>query len=150
MKIGRRRECIVEKKRKPHPCVWQGWGCVHDLISMGLNERCPLCMGRTVYFENFVTVTFQHLPHVGETGLPKKISRYLSHVRKTDARINSIVGSIHEAASLACGKKEPSQGCGSFSRYARVPVSTTVALYSRVLCGLRGRIGSGSPSPYRC
>lgn len=78
---------------------------MHDLISMGLNERCPLCMGRTVYFENFVTVTFQHLPHVEETGLPKKISRYLSHVRKTDARINGIVGSIHEAASLACGKK---------------------------------------------
>ena len=36
-------------------------------------------------------------------------------------------------------EKELSQGCGSFSRYARVPVSTTVALYSRVLRGLRGR-----------
>lgn len=81
---------------------------MHDLISMGLNERCPLCMGRTVHFENFVTVTFRHPPHVREvreTRLPKKISRYLSHVRKTDARINGIVGSIHEAASLACGKK---------------------------------------------
>ena len=141
---------LSKKKRKPRPCVWQGWGCVHDLISMGLNERCPLCMGRTVYFENFVTVTFQHLPHVGETGLPKKISRYLSHVRKTDARINSIVGSIHEAASLACGKKSSPRDVVRFPVMQEFPFQRPSPYTVGSYVVSAGVIGSGSPSPYRC
>ena len=70
------------------------------------------------------------------------------------------------AASFVCGKNSPSfclsksgpaasPACGKnpFRNVIRfpvteVPVSTTVALYNRVLRGLHGRMSSGPPQPY--
>ena len=37
------------------------------------------------------------------------------------------------------------QECGSFSRCTKVPVSATVALHSKVLCSLHGRMSSDPP-----
>ena len=48
----------------------------------------------------------------------------------------------------ACGKN-PSMDVVRFP-VTKVPVSMTIVPYNRVLRGLRGRIGSGLPSPYRC
>ena len=54
---------------------------------------------------------------------------------------------IKEAASSACGKN-PFRNAIRFP-VTKVPVSTIVALHSKVLRNLPGRIGSGLPQPYR-
>ena len=43
--------------------------------------------------------------------------------------------------------EKPFQGCGLFP-VTRVPASTTIALHSRVLHSLHGRMSSGPPQPY--
>ena len=43
--------------------------------------------------------------------------------------------------------EKPFQGCGLFP-VAKVPVSATVALHSKVLHSLHGRMSSGPPQPY--
>ena len=51
-----------------------------------------------------------------------------------------------QAASPVCGKN-PSRNAICFP-VTKVPVSTTVALYNRVLQNLHGRMSSGPPQPY--
>lgn len=51
-----------------------------------------------------------------------------------------------QAASPVCGKN-PSRNVICFP-VTKVPVSTTVALYNRVLHDLHGRMSSGPPRPY--
>ena len=61
---------------------------------------------------------------------------------------NNIAKSFQVSIRSPCREK-PFQGCVLFS-CTRVPASATVALHSKVLHSLHGRIGSDKSLPYRC
>ena len=69
---------------------------------------------------------------------------------KIELRCSLCIGSVLVPAhnsGIPCVWENPFRGRSSFS-FTRVPVSATVALHSKVLHSLHGRMSSGSPQPY--
>ena len=121
-------------------------------------------MGKMTMSEVLKQPSTRH-PVFGENTLPqpsmKSYSAVSSMCRKNFG--DRPFASWHSAVFPVCGEdnwnstrggipragRKLFQECGSFSRCTKVPVSATVALHSKVLCSLHGRLGSDVPPPYR-
>ena len=119
-------------KRKPHLRVWRRWGRVW-LDHQGVERSVSLVCG---------------IPCVWEKSDHGRIVALLSGILRVWEELMSkkMLFSISKRYPPARGE-DPSRNVIRFP-VTKVPVSTIVALHSKVLRNLPGRIGSGSPQPY--
>lgn len=128
-----------------------GAGC--GLTIKGLNDRCLLCAVSPACGKNLITAGLLHFLAAsfvcGKNLCQKKCcfrfqSGILLCVGKTDGDFYILLST--ERYPPARGE-DPSKSVVRFP-VTKVPVSTIVALHSKVLRNLHGRMSSGPPQPY--